>query len=109
MSKGATNFRHVVWFEFKPEVTPPRIEQMAKAFASFCLQLNFVSALEWGANSSTEGINLGFTHCFIVSFADATGRDAYLVHPLHQRFCAQELDPILHRVAVIDYQIKPLV
>lgn len=108
MSTVAKTYRHVVWFQFKPEVSPAHIEELAKAFAAFCRQLDFVSSLEWGTNSSTEGIHLGFTHCFIVSFDDSAGRDAYLVHPLHQRFCAQDLDPVLYRVAVLDYEAIPL-
>jgi hypothetical protein len=59
--------------------------------------------LEWGRNSSPEGLNDGFTHCFIVSFAGSEGRDAYLPHPDHLAFCRRWLDPSLEKVCVVDF------
>jgi hypothetical protein len=46
---------------------------------------------------------MGFTHCFIVSFADAAARDVYLPHPLHQAFCRQHLDAHLEKACVVDF------
>jgi hypothetical protein len=44
----------------------------------------------------------GFTHCFLVTFGDEAGRDAYLPHPAHQEFVALVA---AHRenVLVLDY------
>jgi len=48
-----------------------------------------------GPQLQPEGLDQGFTHCFIVSFDGPEGRDAYLIHPAHQAFCRRYLDPSL--------------
>ncbi|MDR3373372.1 MAG: Dabb family protein [Ancalomicrobiaceae bacterium] len=96
-------YRHVVLFKFKDDATQDQIDTVARAFEAFCAGLDFVKSLEWGVNSSPEGLNEGLTHCFVVSFADASGRDAYLPHPKHVAFCQTYLDPILDRVVVVDF------
>ena len=104
MHPNPGSYRHVVLFQFKagtPEATVRAIEQ---AFRAFALRLPFVTGLEWGRNSSPEGLDRGFSHCFIVSFHDAAGRDAYLPHPEHQAFCRNFLDPNLEAVCVVDFQ-----
>jgi hypothetical protein len=99
-------YRHVVHFQFKEGVSRDRVLAIASAFRSLCTELPFVQAFEWGENSSVENINHGFTHCFIVTFADSAGRDAYLPHPAHQAFCRDHLDPWLSRVCVLDYEVN---
>ena len=54
-------------------------------------------------NSPPEGLDHGYTHCFIVTFDDAAGRDAYLPHPAHRDFCRTYLDPALEDVCVLDF------
>jgi ABC-type glycerol-3-phosphate transport system permease component len=48
---------------------------------------------------SPEGIAHGYTHCFLLTFASATDRDAF---PAHQAFVAS-LQPVLEQALVIDY------
>jgi hypothetical protein len=96
-------YRHVVLFKFKDSAPAHTVKQIEAAFGQLCASLPFVTAFEWGLNSSPEGLNEGFSHCFIVSFADPAGRDAYLPHPLHQAFCRQHLDPHLEKVCVVDF------
>ena len=47
----------------------------------------------------------GFTHCFVVTFADEKGREAYLPHPAHKAF-VNVLLPVLDDVLVVDYWTK---
>ena len=43
-------------------------------------------SIAWGPNVSPEaGMDQGFSEGFVVDFADAAARDAYLVHPDHVR------------------------
>ena len=37
----------------------------------------------FGSNISPEGLNRGIGHGFVITFADASARDAYLAHPDH--------------------------
>jgi hypothetical protein len=45
-----------------------------------------VIGFEHGVNDSPEGANLGFTHVYLLTFASAAARDAYLPHPAHKAF-----------------------
>jgi hypothetical protein len=96
-------YRHVVLFGFKPSAGPDTVAAIETAFRAFCTRLPFVTDYEWGRNSSPEGLDQGFTHCFIVSFAGPEGRDAYLPHPEHRAFIATHLDPHLDKVCVVDF------
>jgi hypothetical protein len=96
-------YRHVVLFKFKDSASAETVAGVEAAFRAFCAGLPFVADLEWGRNSSPEGLNQGFTHCFIVSFAGPEGRDAYLPHPDHRAFCQRWLDPNLEKACVVDF------
>ena len=94
--------RHVVHFKFKKEATPVQIEKVTEEFAALKKKIAEVESLEWGTNSSPEGLDKGFTHCWIVSFKTAKDRDAYLVHPAHKAF-VEILLPILDEAIVVDF------
>ena len=76
--------RHVVHFKFKKEATPEQVKKITEEFAALKTKINVVDSLEWGTNSSPEGMDKGFTHCWLVNFKTAKDRDAYLVHPAHK-------------------------
>jgi hypothetical protein len=78
--------RHVVLFAFKPDATPADIAAVEQAFAALPAQIPQIIAFEWGRDVSVEGKAQGFTHCYLVTFKDEAGRDAYLPHPAHQAF-----------------------
>ena len=94
--------RHVVMFKFKDEAPKEGIEAVEKAFVSLRDSIPLIRSLEWGTDVSTEGINQGFTHCFLVTFASEEDRDAYLPHPAHKAF-GDVLKPVIDKVMVIDY------
>ena len=94
--------RHIVLLKFRPEAREVDIAQVESAFAALASQITEVQSLEWGTNSSPEGLDHGFTHCFTLGFADAAARDTYLVHPRHQAFSALA-HPHLADVLVLDY------
>lgn len=106
MPKQECAYRHVVLFKFKPAIPEETVKAIESAFHALAAQLPFVTGFEWGRNSSPEGLNEGFTHCFIVSFAGPEGRDAYLPHPAHQAFCRRHLDAALEKACVVDFQSK---
>lgn len=99
-------YRHVVLFQFKADTPEPTVNRIESAFRQLCGELPFVTDFEWGINSSPEKLNEGYTHCFIVTFAQASDRDTYLVHPRHQEFCRNHLDQNLNRVCVVDYAAR---
>ena len=95
-------YRHVVFFKFKDTATPDEVKHLEEEFAKLPSKMDFVTGFEWGTNVSPENINDGFTHCFLVTFKDKSGVDAYLPHPAHQAFVAI-LKPLLDKVCVVDY------
>ena len=103
MGEKINIYRHVVLFKFHDNTSNDRVEEIERAFRALCAELPFVKDFEWGRNSSPENLNEGYTHCFIVTFANEKDRDAYLPHPAHQAFCRTHLDPNLEKVCVLDF------
>lgn len=103
MNNSGGVYQHVVLFKFHAHTGPEDEAKIIDAFRALCKELDFVRGFEWGRNSSPEPLSDGFTHCFIVTFADAAGRDMYLPHPAHLAFCNSYLDPHVEKVCVVDF------
>ena len=101
-AKTEKPLRHVVFFKFKETATPEQIKAVEDAFAALPGKIDAIKDLEWGTNISTEPYDKGFTHCFLVTFANKEGRDAYLPHPAHKAF-GQIAGPVLEDLCVIDF------
>ncbi|RMG24558.1 MAG: Dabb family protein [Bacteroidetes bacterium] len=97
--------RHVVLFKFKEEATPEDIARVEQAFAALPGQIPEIQDFEWGTNNSPEGLDKGFTHCFLLTFGSEADRETYLPHPAHKAF-GEVLKPQLEDVLVIDYWAK---
>lgn len=97
--------RHVVLSAFRDDAPADRIRAVQADFAALEHQVPGIVDLEWGTNQSPEGLDQGFTHCFLVTFDDAAARDAYLTHPAHVTF-GLSLQPLLDRVLVVDYAVR---
>ena len=85
-TNASTSLRHVVLFSFKDGASADQVDAIVSDFESLEEAIPGVAGFEWGTNVSPEGLNDGFSHCFTLSFATVEDRDAYLVHPEHQRF-----------------------
>jgi hypothetical protein len=102
---AAPVLRHVVLFKFKDGTSPEQVEKITKAFAELPKKIDTIKAYEAGTNNSPEGLNQGFTHAFIVTFADEKGREVYLPHPAHKEF-VDLLLPSLDKACVVDFWAK---
>jgi hypothetical protein len=94
--------RHVVLFKFKDDATKEQVAGIVQAFGELPKKIDGITDFEWGTDISPEGKSEGFTHCFVVTFADEKARDAYLPHQAHKDFVAILL-PHLDKVLVVDY------
>jgi len=107
-SKGAKakshvgRLRHVVLFKFKDGTTGRQIRAIEDKFRDLPDEIPEIIDFECGTDVSVENLTAGYTHCFLVTFRDAAGRDAYLPHPAHKEF-GRLLGPSLDKVLVIDY------
>ncbi len=96
------SIRHIVLVKFTETVDASQVDALSGAFAALPSLIPGISAFEAGHNVSPEGLNHGFTHAYVLTFADAAARDAYLLHPQHQAF-VERLKPCLADVLVVDY------
>ena len=94
--------RHVVLFKFKETSSDEQVRQIVDAFRALPKQIDAIHDFEWGTDVSVENKAAGFTHCFLVTFRDAKGRDEYLPHPAHKEF-VKLVGPHLDKVLVFDY------
>jgi len=94
--------RHVVLFGFGKAHSSAAIAEVIRRFAELKALVPGIDDFEWGENSSPEGLDHGHSHVFLLTFADARARDAYLVHPDHAAF-ANWVQPFVSAVTVLDY------
>ena len=94
--------RHVVLFKFKDDATPQQVKAIEDRFRALPKRIPSIIDFEWGTDVSAENKADGFTHCFLVTFADAAGRAVYLPPPAHKEFVALA-GPAFDKVLVIDY------
>lgn len=104
-AKAEKVLRHVVLFQFKESVSKEQVDEVVKAFAALPKKIDAIVDFEWGTDVSVENKAAGFTHGFIVSFADEKGRDEYLPHPAHKEF-VKLVGPRLKNVLVFDFWAK---
>ncbi len=100
--KSEKLLRHVVLFKFKDSSSPAEVQTVIDAFAALPKKIDTIVDFEWGTDVGVENLSQGFTHCFLVTFRDAKGRDAYLPHPAHDDF-KKIVGPHLDKVLVVDY------
>lgn len=97
--------RHAVLFKFREGTPAKTVRKIEKSFARLPKKVDAIAAFEWGVNNSPEGLDDGFTHAFLVTFAGAEGRTAYLPHAAHKRF-VELVGPHLEDVLVFDYSAQ---
>jgi Stress responsive A/B Barrel Domain len=103
VESNAKVLRHAVFFSFKETSTEADVQSVADAFAALPDKIDVITDFQWGVNNSPEGLDDGFTHCFLLTFKDAAGRDAYIPHPAHKGEFANVLRPHMKDVFVFDY------
>ncbi len=97
--------RHVVLFKFKADAPKDKVQAVVDAFAKLPTQIDAIKDFEAGTDNSPEMKSKGFTHCFVVTFADEKEREVYLPHPAHQAF-VKIVGPVIEDVLVVDYWTK---
>lgn len=98
--------RHAVFFKFKEGAGEEDLKGVSDAFAALPDKIPEIIDFQWGTNNSPEKLDDGFTHCFLLTFADEKGREVYLPHPDHRAF-GDVLQPHRGEVFVIDYWGDP--
>jgi hypothetical protein len=92
---------HIVLLTFKPG-SESRFEPLMTALGALRSKLPGMTGISGGPYDSPEGFNQGYTHGFIITFADPAARDRYLTHPDHEQVKADFL-PLVEKVVAFDY------
>lgn len=100
--------RHIVMVQFKEETTSEQISKIEKQFAELEKEIETIIDYEWGL-AETDGKesarNQGYTHCFVVTFADKAGLEVYVPHKAHLAF-VEVFKPKIEKLLVLDFVTK---
>ena len=96
--------RHFGMFQFKQGVSDAQIAECFSTMKGMIGKVPGFLEMEYGPYDSSEGLNDGYTHGFIMTFETPEAREAYLPHPVHEEVKALVI-PKLERVVVFDFNI----
>ena len=102
--------KHVVLLRFRSEVPQETKDEIFAALAGLQDKIPGLLDFSGGPYSSPEGLNKGFTHGFVMTFANEASRDVYLPHPEHEKVKAivfPALDGGLDGVVAFDWLDAP--
>ena len=94
---------HLVVLKFKPGTSHTAIADLFAALARLTRVIPGILHYAGGPYASPEGLNQGFTHGFLMTFAGAAARDAYLTHPEHERV-KRDFLPSVENVVAFDFE-----
>ncbi|CAN7489472.1 Dabb family protein [Rhizobium sp. LjRoot98] len=77
--------RHCVFIRFQSAVADSERQSILSDIAALQALVPGYLSFTAGPNVSPEGLGKGYNSGFIIDFADAAARDAYLVHPAHEK------------------------
>lgn len=99
--------QHIVLLKLKPGTTPKQKQALLDGLVALKRDglIPGIEAISGGDDNSPEGKAHGFDWGFVMTFADAAARNAYLPHPAHKALGQNLLRPIADDVLVLDYDI----
>jgi Stress responsive A/B Barrel Domain len=100
--------KHIVLVRFKPQTTREEIAEIFESLDDLQAKIPGIVDICSGPYESPEGLHKGFTHAFIVTFADAECRDRYLEHPDHEvvkQLIVRQLGGGLADVVAFDFKV----
>ena len=96
--------KHAVVVRLKPETPEEATRAILQALDDLRHTIPGLLDFSGGSYSSPEGLNQGFTHGFIMTFADAASRDVYLPHPAHEAVKGQ-IVPHVDSILAFDFEV----
>lgn len=91
-------------FQFKEGISDAQIDECFATMKGMIGKISGFLEMEYGPYDSTEGLNDGYTHGFIMTFESPEAREAYLPHPVHEAV-KDLVIPRLERVVVFDFNV----
>ena len=96
--------KHIALIKFKDGTPEEEITRIFDELMDISENIPGIEDYVYGPNISPEGLGDGFSHAFVMTFADAAARDAYLPHPDHEKFKSAAL-PHIDKVTVVDFEV----
>lgn len=93
---------HVVLLAWSPQTGADVRESAREIARSFPDAIPGVVGVAEGPSVSTEGLEGAYDYGLVVTFVDEAARDAYLPHPVHQRFVALVAGDATTQITVFD-------
>ena len=97
--------QHIVLLKLKPDATAEQKAALLDGLIALKDKISGIESVSGGDDNSPEGKQHGFNWGFVMTFADADARDAYLPHPDHEALGQDLLRPIVDDVLVLDYKV----
>jgi hypothetical protein len=105
---GMPQCKHIVLLRFPPQTAQDTIAEIFEAVDDLQEKIPGILDICAGPYESPEGLHQGYTHAFIVTFADVESRDAYLEHPAHEpvkQMIVRALSGNLENVLAFDFKM----
>ncbi len=99
--------KHIVLFKIRLDVPKEKVEEVFGALGALKGKIPGILAYSWGAYSSNQGLDHGYTHGFVMDFESVAARDAYLPHPEHEAVKKQMVELLVaanDRVLAFDFE-----
>ena len=94
--------QHIALLQFKGGTSNAIVQTVMDELKRLTQVIPGIVDFSIGTNNSPEGLAGGLTHGFVMTFRDASARDAYLPHPEHEKFKALAV-PHVEKIVVFDY------
>jgi hypothetical protein len=101
-------YKHIVLLKFPPQTSRETIAEIFDAVDDLQEKIPGILDICAGAYDSPEGLHQGFTHAFIVTFADGEFRDAYLEHLAHEpvkQLIVEAMAGNLAKIVAFDFKV----
>ena len=96
--------KYISLLKFKEGTSEEQIQTIFDTILDITESIPGIEDYVSGPNASPEGLNQGYSHALVMTFADATARDAYLAHADHQRVKAL-VEPVVDSLVVVDFEV----
>ena len=97
--------KHIVLLKFKDGTSEEQINGFFDEVLDISETVSGVEDYVSGSNSSRENKNQGLTHGYIMTFADAAVRDAYLATEEYIRY-KKMAEPLIETSTVFDFEVS---
>lgn len=96
--------KHIALFKFKEGTAQEQIDQAFDQILELSESIEGIEDYVGGTNNSSEGLHQGYTHGFVMTFSDASARDAYVAHADHDRVKTAVM-PNIESIVIFDFEV----